>query len=244
MARAGIGRNSMATDERLNSFENGDALAEALATTVAGHLLAGCEANGKAVLAVSGGTTPARFFKALSLKDLPWNTITITLVDERFVPPTSERSNERLVREALLQNAAAGANFVGLYHEAVDAHQGAKMAAAEIARLGQPFDVVVLGMGGDGHTASFFPGGDNLKAAISKDEKALVLPMSAENAGEPRLTLTLPVIIAARFIALHIEGAGKMTTLEAALGEGEVEDMPIRAVLSSQPIDLEIFWAP
>ncbi len=234
----------MVTDQRLKSFDNGDALAEALATTVAEHLRAGCEANGKAVLVVSGGTTPTRFFKALSLKDLPWTKITITLVDERFVPPTSERSNERLVREALLQNAAAGANFVGLYHGAADADQGAKMATAEIARLGQPFDVVVLGMGGDGHTASFFPGGDNLKAAISKDEKALVLPMSAENAGEPRLTLTLPVIITARFIALHIEGAGKMSTLEAALGEGEVEDMPIRAVLSSQPIDLEIFWAP
>ncbi|MHC1550027.1 6-phosphogluconolactonase [Phyllobacterium sp. K27] len=233
----------MVTDQRLNRFDNGEALAEALATEVAKRLLAGCEANGKAVLAVSGGTTPARFFKALSLKHLPWNRITITLVDERFVPPTSERSNERLVRETLLQNAAAEAKFVGLYHEASDAGRGAEIAAVEIAKLGQPFDVVVLGMGGDGHTASFFPGGDNLKAAISKDAKALVLPMSAENAGEPRLTLTLPVIVGARFVALHIEGAAKMTTLETALADGEVEDMPIRAVLRHKPIDLEIFWA-
>jgi 6-phosphogluconolactonase len=234
----------MVTDQRLNSFENGDALAEALATVVSNRLLAGCEANGKAVLAVSGGTTPARFFKALSRKDLPWNKITITLVDERFVPPTSERSNERLVREALLQNAATKADFVGLYHESSDAARGAEIAATEIAKLGQPFDVVVLGMGGDGHTASFFPGGSNLKDAISKDQQALVLPMSAENAGEPRLTLTLPVIVGSRFVALHIEGAGKMTTLETALGDGQIEDMPIRAVLRYKPIDLEIFWAP
>ncbi|MEP7455815.1 6-phosphogluconolactonase [Phyllobacterium sp. SB3] len=234
----------MVTDQRLNRFDNGETLAEALSTAVADRLAAGCAANGKAVLAVSGGTTPARFFNALSAKNLPWEKIMITLVDERFVPPTSERSNERLVREALLQNAAAGANFVGLYHEAGDANEGAEIAAKEIAKLGQPFDVVVLGMGGDGHTASFFPGGDNLKEAIFKEQKALVLPMSAENAGEPRLTLTLPVIVRAGFVALHIEGAGKMTTLESALGDGRIEDMPIRAVLRYEPIDLEIFWAP
>ncbi|EJN05439.1 6-phosphogluconolactonase [Phyllobacterium sp. YR531] len=234
----------MVTDPRLNSFDNGATLAEALATAVANRLAAGCNDNGKAVLAVSGGTTPARFFKALSVKDLPWNKITITLVDERFVPPSSDRSNERLVRDALLQNAAAGANFVGLYHEADDANEGAEIAATEIAKLGQPFDVVVLGMGGDGHTASFFPGGDNLNKAISTDQTSLVLPMTAENAGEPRLTLTLPVIVNARFVALHIEGAGKMTALEAALGEGDVRDMPIRAVLRHEPIELEIFWAP
>lgn len=234
----------MVTDQRLNRFDSGEALAEALAAAVADRLASGCAANGKAVLAVSGGTTPARFFKALSAKDLPWEKIIVTLVDERFVPPTSDRSNERLVREALLQNAASKANFIGLYHQAADADQGAETAAAEIAKLGQPFDVVVLGMGGDGHTASFFPGGNNLKEAISKDQKASVLPMSAENAGEPRLTLTLPVIVGAGFVALHIEGAGKMSTLEAALGDGGIEDMPIRAVLRYEPIELEIFWAP
>jgi 6-phosphogluconolactonase len=233
----------MVTDQRLHSFDNGEALAEALAAAVASRLAAGCKAKGKAVLAVSGGTTPARFFKALSLKNLPWDQITVTLVDERFVPPASDRSNERLVRETLLQNAAAKANFVGLYHDAANASQGADAAAAQIARLGQPFDVVVLGMGGDGHTASFFPGGDNLQEALLEDQKALVLSMTAENAGEARLTLTLPVIVGAGFVALHIEGAGKMTTLEAALGDGRTEDMPIRAVLRHEPIDLEIFWA-
>ncbi len=94
----------MTADPRLNSFADGNALAEALASTVAARLADAVEARGKAVLAVSGGTTPARFFKALSLKDLPWDKITITLVDERFVPPTSDRSNQKLVTEMLLQN--------------------------------------------------------------------------------------------------------------------------------------------
>ncbi len=228
----------------LHSFPDGNALAEAFASTVAERLTAACEARGKAVLAVSGGTTPARFFKVLSLKDLPWEKITITLVDERFVPPTSDRSNQKLVSSMLLQNGAAKANFVGLYNDAPDVEEGAKIAAKPIAKLGQPFDVVILGMGGDGHTASFFPGGDRLSDAISPDQPGLVLPMHAEGAGEPRLTLTLPVIVEARFVALHIEGAGKRTTLERALGQGATADMPIRAILRYEPIELEIFWAP
>jgi 6-phosphogluconolactonase len=234
----------MTADPRLNSFADGNALAEALASTVAARLADAVEVRGKAVLAVSGGTTPAHFFKALSLKTLPWDKITITLVDERFVPPTSDRSNQKLVSDMLLQNRASAANFVGLYSDAPDADKGAKMAEAAIAKLGEPFDVVILGMGGDGHTASFFPGGNRLSDAISPDQKALVLPMDADGAGEPRLTLTLPVIVNARFVALHIEGAGKRTTLEAALRAGKTEDMPIRAILRYEPVTLEIFWAP
>ncbi|ATU92678.1 6-phosphogluconolactonase [Phyllobacterium zundukense] len=229
---------------RLHSFDDGNLLAEALASEVGERLAAACEARGRAVLAVSGGTTPTRFFKALSLKDLPWDRITVTLVDERFVPPSSDRSNQKLVTETLLQNKAAKANFVGLYNDAPDAEEGAKIAAGAIAKLGQPFDAVILGMGGDGHTASFFPGGDRLADAILPEQKALVLPMQADGAGEPRLTLTLPVIVAARFVALHIEGAGKKAVLEKALGDGATTDMPIRAVLRHEPIELEIFWAP
>ncbi|MBB3237702.1 6-phosphogluconolactonase [Phyllobacterium endophyticum] len=228
----------------LHSFADGNALAEAFASVVAERLAAACDARGKAVLAVSGGTTPARFFKVLSLKDLPWEKITVTLVDERFVPPTSDRSNQKLVAGTLLQNKAAEAPFIGLYNEAPDAEAGAGIAAQNIAKLGQPFDVVILGMGGDGHTASFFPGGDRLSDALSTEQQALVLPIHAEAAGEPRLTLTLPAIVNARFAALHIEGAGKRTTLEKALGAGATADMPIRAILRHEPIKLEIFWAP
>ncbi|QND51931.1 6-phosphogluconolactonase [Phyllobacterium sp. 628] len=230
--------------QTLNSFADGNALAEALATSVSEHLQAACDARGTAVLAVSGGTTPARFFKALSVKNLPWSKITVTLVDERLVPPDNERSNQKLVTDLLLQNAAAEANFVGLYNAAANADEAAKSAAGTIAKLSEPFDVVILGMGGDGHTASFFPGGDRLADAISTDQPALVLPMQAEGAGEPRLTLTLPVIVKSRFVVLHIEGDSKKAVLEKALGDGAITDMPIRAVLRHQPINLEIFWAP
>jgi 6-phosphogluconolactonase len=93
-----------------HSFPSSEALAEALAAKVADVLESGLAERGSATLAVSGGSTPARFFDELSKRQLDWKNVVVTLVDERFVPPTSDRSNERLVRERLLQNEArAGA---------------------------------------------------------------------------------------------------------------------------------------
>jgi len=106
-----------------------------------------------------------------------------------------------------------------------------------------PFDVVVLGMGADGHTASFFPGGDHLAEALDPDNPALLTAMSAPGAGEPRITFTLAPILASDLIALHIEGEDKNTVLMKALSDGPVADMPIRAVLrSGRPVS--VFWAP
>ncbi|MCX8281246.1 6-phosphogluconolactonase [Phyllobacterium sp. 0TCS1.6C] len=234
----------MTSDPRLKSFSDGDALADALAVSVADRLTAACRDHGEAVIAVSGGSTPARFFRRLSEKDVPWSKVTVTLVDERFVAPDSDRSNQKLVSDTLLQNRAAQAGFVGLYNPAADIAAGAKAAAEAIGRIRRPFDVVILGMGNDGHTASFFPGGDRLADAIAADQQAPVLPMQASGAEEPRLTLTLPLIVSAGLVVLHIEGDGKMTTLDRALGEGRTEEMPIRAVLRHEPVNLEIFWAP
>lgn len=125
-------------------FEAREALAETLARDVADELARAIEAKGRATLAVSGGTTPKLFFEKLSVIDIPWSRVSVTLVDERQVPESSERSNARLVRQHLLQNKAAAARFVPL----VDNPDAENIPA---------FDVAVLGMGNDGHTASFFP---------------------------------------------------------------------------------------
>lgn len=100
----------------------------------------------------------------------------------------------------------------------------------------------MLGMGNDGHTASFFPDAVELEQLLDPTGKALVLPVHAQSAGEPRLTLTLPVIASGRFIALHIEGAEKLTTLEKALAPGST--LPIRRVIDAAKTPVEIFWAP
>ena len=211
-------------------FTAREELAETLARDVADELIRAIAAKGKATLAVSGGATPKLFFDKLSRAELAWTRVTVTLVDERQVPESSERSNARLVRQHLLRNKAAAAKFVPLFDNA----EAGKTSA---------FDVAILGMGSDGHTASFFPGADRLAEALDSDTPQRLIEINAPGAGEPRLTFTLPVLEAAGRLALHIEGAEKKTVLNRALGDGPQEDMPVRAVLRSQtPVTL--YWCP
>lgn len=226
------------------SFGTKEDLALALAETVAEHLNDGIASRGKAVLAVSGGSTPARFFSVLSRRrDIPWENVIVTLVDERWVPETSDRSNAGLVNEKLLQGPAASAHFVPLYSGG-DEPDGPAIARTNIAvnALPTPFDVVILGMGSDGHTASFFPGGDTLPQALAGEGPALAI--RAPGAGEPRVTLVLERLLNAHGLYLHIEGDEKLKTLELAAAEGPIEDMPIRAILRQSRTPLTIFWSP
>ena len=208
-------------------------LAAALASDVAASLSTAITDRGHAQIALSGGTTPKAFFQELSHIKIDWSRVTVTLVDERCVPLTDDRSNAKLVRENLLRLKAASAKFIQLYggHESSQAQE-----------LG-PFDVVVLGMGTDGHTASFFPGGDNLDVALDVLTKKHIVTMTAPGIPEKRLTFTLPILLDSNFVVLHIEGEDKMKTLAEAEKPGPVKDMPIRAFLRArEPIIL--YWCP
>jgi 6-phosphogluconolactonase len=229
---------------RQSSFESGTELAEALADKVAGALAMAITARGTATLAVSGGSTPKAFFAALSKRPIDWEKVTVTLVDERMVPPAHERSNHRLASLYLLQNRAAEAGFVPLYTAGGDAEAVAETASEKIDALALPFDVVVLGMGTDGHTASFFPGGSTLAVVTDPECRQSVMTIEAPGAGEPRLTLTLPRIVEAGMIVLHIEGDQKKAVLAKALDAGPEAEMPVRAVLYHTRTPVEIYWAP
>lgn len=222
-------------------FRDKDQLADALAEAVAGNLKSGAKSRGAASLAVSGGSTPARFFRALSQRDdVPWDKVTVTLVDERWVDESSDRSNGRLVRANLLTGRAAAASFVPLYQGGTE--PDAYAAGLAQRRVPQPLDAAVLGMGNDGHTASFFPGGDTLAEALTGEGP--VVAIRAPGAGEPRVTLTLKALLAARALYLHIEGDEKVETLQRAEAEGPIEDMPVRAVLRQTQTPLTIYWCP
>jgi len=229
---------------RFNTFANGAELAEALATRVAAALAEAIATRGEAVIAVSGGSTPKAFFKALSGKDIAWQKVTITLVDERFVPPENDRSNHALVSAMLLQDKAAAAKFLPLYHAVAEVDDSAFAATSDAKRLPRPFDVVILGMGGDGHTASFFPGGDHLEQALNPKTPRSVVTMLAEGAGEPRLTFTFSAFQDARLLVLHIEGEAKKPVIDTALEQGAAGPLPIARVIANASSDTEIYWAP
>jgi 6-phosphogluconolactonase len=228
----------------MHEFEDGAALATALADEVATRISAAIYARDSASIAVSGGSTPKRFFEELSTRDLAWDKVKVTLVDERFVPADNPRSNHLLVATHLLKNTAANATFVPLYYEAASIEDAAVKATEKTTGLDRPFDVVILGMGGDGHTASFFPHGNNLDRALDPTGLQGVLTMQAAGAGEERLTFSFSSLSDARFLALHIEGQEKKSVLEKAEAGSDEAEMPIRAMLNRAATPVDIYWAP
>ncbi|MCW8807952.1 MAG: 6-phosphogluconolactonase [Rhodanobacter sp.] len=228
-----------------HSFTDCPAQASALAERVAATLRTALEQRGHALLAVSGGSTPKAFFEHLSREALDWAHVQVTLVDERWVPESDARSNARLVKSQLLQHAASAASFVPLYSDVPTPEDGLAATRARIDALPLPFDAVVLGMGDDGHTASFFPGGDHLAEALDLDGQTRVLPMRAAGAGEPRITLTLPALLQTRSLYLLVGGTSKRELLaDARLGLGAARDYPVRAVLTQQRVPVAVYWCP
>ena len=225
------------------SFADKPTLAKELAEAVADRIRTAIAERGTAAIAVSGGSTPGKFFQSLGkTRDIDWEKVIVTLVDERWVDETNDRSNALLVNEKMLQGPAAVARFFPLYSggDKPDATHVAKTNAL-LAELPEQFAAVILGMGSDGHTASFFPGGDTLDEALTAEGPTLAI--RAPGAGEPRITFTLPRLLSTDGLYLHIEGEEKADVLDTALGDGPVGDMPIRAVLRSGHA-VTVYWCP
>lgn len=205
----------------------------ALANSIAGELGDALRQHGRASLSVPGGTTPGPVFDMLSAVDLDWANVAVFLNDERWVPEDNPRSNTRLLRQRLLQNKAAVAQLIPLYAVA-DAPEDALDALSDGITPHLPISVLLLGMGADMHTASLFPGADRLEEALSANAPNL-LPMRAEGAGEPRITLTAPVLREAMNTHILITGADKRAALERAAKLPEAE-APVRVVLANATI--------
>lgn len=214
--------------------------ADMLAQSVASQLSDAIESKGKAFMAVAGGTTPAPFFERLSHAKLDWTKVVITTTDERVVPSSSSRSNGLLVRENLLVNGAANATFLSLYEDERSAEAAAGNASSRLGGI-LPLDVCVLGMGADMHIASLFPETQGLEEAISPDSSAYVLPLVPPTATEPRLTLTLPVLLNAQHLHILIVGSDKLEALERSQTIESVIKAPVKSIMPHA--DLKIHYA-
>ena len=200
-------------------------LANLLAGELEDHLLTGDEAT----LIVPGGTTPGPIFDALSAVHLDWNRVNVGLSDERWLPETHERSNTRLVKERLLTGPAAAAHWLPLYAP-TDAPEPSLGDLARAIEPKLPISTLVLGMGADMHTASIFPGADNLGPALAADAPTLVA-MRAPGAPEPRVTLSARALNSALAKHLVIIGEEKRDALEQARAIDDPALAPICAVL-------------
>jgi 6-phosphogluconolactonase len=217
---------------QLETYPDREMMMLSLADKIAGQLGEFLRRDGKATFSVPGGTTPGPIFDTLSGVDLDWANVAVVLNDERWVPEESDRSNTRLVRQRLIRGRAAQARLIPLYAPA-EAPEEMLPALEDGLRPHLPISVLLLGMGADMHTASLFPGADRLEEALTT--QALILPMRAEAAGEPRVTLTASVLKAAFNIHILITGPEKRAALERAQTLTP-QEAPVRAILDNATV--------
>lgn len=225
-------------------FESRADLDQELASLAATTLTAAIETRGHGYLVVSGGSTPLGFFQALSQhQTLDWSKVTVTLADDRWVAPGHADSNETLVYENLLQNAASGATFASLYSGDETPEKGVATLEAKFAAL-PTFDLVILGMGGDAHTASLFPNTPALTQGLDPQSPHALIAVHPTTAPHARISMTLARLLRTENLVLHITGANKSEVFEQAIApESHATDMPIRAVALQQQTPLQVYYA-
>jgi 6-phosphogluconolactonase len=233
-------------DSLLRRFPKADEMIHTLRDETVQRLRAGVTANGKASLVASGGTTPGALFDALSASDAPWGNIWVTLSDERWVAPTEDGSNEKLVRTRLLRGKAAAAHLVPMKTADASPNAGEAKVSEAIAAMPLPFDVTLLGMGEDGHTASLFPHAKGLERALDVSDPAFARAVHTHNVAKTgeRMSLTLRAILNSRWIVILIKGDAKLEAYHDAASGTDVLEAPVRAVLNQERAPVEVFWAP
>jgi len=228
----------------LTQFSTRNDLDSALATSVSQLLNDAIKHKGKASIAVSGGSTPKGFFSLLSQTDIDWSKVTVTLADERWVGIDNQDSNTRLVHENLLQNKATAAKFFHLKQgeELSDETLSDLNVAANTTLL--PLDVLILGMGEDGHTASLFPCSEEISQGLASDNDKALLKVMPKTAPHQRISFSFSALSKSENTFLHLCGENKQVVLNKALNSDDIFEMPIRAFLHHPSLKTQTYWAP
>ena len=222
-----------------HAFPDRESLDQALAAYVVSRLQQGIAERGKAQLVVSGGSTPIHLFSILADADVEWGSIVVLLADERWVPVDHEDSNERLVRQTLLAGKAKSAQFLSLLPTPDDEITNISGLSILLGSLPR-FDVVLLGMGEDAHTASLFPCATALREGLTTEQGALIT--RPRNAPHQRVSMSKHRLQATEHGVIHIVGERKKAVLELARKSEDEMRYPISAFLGSTGFDC--WWAP
>lgn len=226
-------------------FADREEMTDVLCSDITARLTSTINAGRRASFIASGGTTPIALYDRLQSVGIDWSKIDVTFSDERWVSPTTDGSNEKLIRTRLLRNGAIAARLCLLKTTDTTAHEAEATVHRSVSAMARPFDVTLLGMGVDGHTASLHPYADGLAEALDVDHPALVRSIRPKNiaqAGE-RMSLTLRAILNSRVIIVLIQGNDKLSALRKAMSDSDVMAMPVRAVLHQSVTPVRVFWA-
>lgn len=223
-------------------FVNSDQLNRSFAKQICKILSKAIKERGSASLVVSGGRTPLPLFQILSQQKIEWSNITIALADERWVSNDHADSNEKLVRENLLVGEAANARFFAMKTGAADAVDAVESLTVSEQQPQVPFDVLILGMGEDAHTASLFPCCEQIEQGLDLSSEQTFIATTPKTAPHQRMSYTLQALIKAQNIFLHLTGDKKREVLFAALATKNEAEKPIKAVVDRAPVTL--MWAP
>ena len=225
-------------------YDSVDEMADAVAGDVGFIVESAVDARNASLIALPGGDSVQPIFQALAAKKLPWKQLTIIPTDERLVPMDDERSNVRGIAKAFLPN---GARVIPIAADIADYKLAGNSADARLQDLPWPPDLVWLGMGEDGHTASLFAGPDlqnALDAPKARRAVGLMPDPLPQGAPVPRITLTRSAILSARTILITITGDKKRELLEAAIEDGQSSKLPIGRLLAEVDQPIDIHWAP
>nr|WP_321510584.1 6-phosphogluconolactonase [uncultured Hyphomonas sp.] len=229
-------------------FDTREGALDFAAKFVAGGLERAIADRGRADFMTSGGSTPGPLLDRLSSWDLPWECVSVGLVDERWVPLDHDFSNEALVRTRLLKGRAGAAGLIPMKTFAERPGEAVADRNAAYAPHCSPADVLLLGMGGDGHTASWFPGSKGLEATLAPENAETIAAIDATGcpgagSNTQRLTLTGPAVTSARMALMLLFGDEKLDVLERAL-KSDPKEMPVRYAIDKLGPRLTIIWAP
>lgn len=230
-------------------FADRDSLVAALADDCITRLRSAIEQRRAATMLVSGGRSPVPLYQLLAAADLDWSSVTVALVDERWVNSDHSGSNEALVTATLLQRNAAAARFVAMKNAAATAALGWQHCEQAYRQLLRPFDVTILGMGPDGHTASLFPAADGLQTALAADSDHLCAAITARPSAVTgdlveRMSLTYSGLLQSRQLHLIVTGEDKQAVYQQALANRDHSAMPVSALLQQDKIPVLVYRAP
>ena len=216
-------------------------LIDTLSSKIIDNLQEAILKKGSASLLVSGGSTPKPLFEKLSSFDVAWDKVKVALCDERWINPNDKDSNEKLVKNSLLTNFASKAQFISMYQENIDIEDAQELCSDIYQKELFPFDVLILGMGNDGHTASLFPNNIKLKEAFEINNR-LCICMEPNDAPYERMSLTKKAILSANNIYLHFEGIEKQDVYKKVLEGASSNDMPVSAILNQDKKIIEVYY--